>query len=142
MKVRKLIWINKYQYVSTFENSFTNIGLQTDINSLSRCLSWPDLIRKPCWLLGDREPIQTSYLEVCLLTWVQSTTQIQTHVPIQELASVWLGHGSRWASVCCSLLCRYTQYYFLLQGNGDRLCFFWSETTNLLSNNTLWIYCS
>lgn len=50
-----LIWINKYWYVSRFGNSLTNTGLQIAISSLPLCWSWPSLIQKPYWLLGDSE---------------------------------------------------------------------------------------
>lgn len=136
MKMCKLVWINKFQYISTLGNSLTNTRLQADIASLSLCSSWSDLIQKLCWLLGDSKPMQTSCLEVCLLTWAQHHTYSKS-CSSSEPASFWLRCRSRWASVCCSLLCRYTQYYFPLQGNGNHLHFIWSETTYLLNNNTL-----
>lgn len=76
-----------------------------------------------------------------LVKWAQHHTTSNS-CSSSELASCWLGHGSSWASVSCGLLCRYSQDYCPLQGNGDHLCFFWSEAAYLSNNNTLYIYCS
>lgn len=102
MKVCKLIWINKYQYISISGNSLTNIGLQTDINSLSLCSSWPNLIEKPCWLLGDSN-MQTSCHEVRLLTWAQHHTNSNS-CSSSELLLYGLGMGQGellYVAVCC-----------------------------------------